>query len=91
VLALNAAIQAHPPVKRAAAFQWLPRKCSALAERSGEATKQIGALVKTIQAIPRTRWRPWKNDHGRGGRRELVRRRRAGIDRNDSVTNIRRR
>ena len=49
VLALNAAIQAaHPPAKPVAASRWWPKKCS-LAERSAEATKQIGAIVKIIQ------------------------------------------
>ena len=48
MLALNAAIQRPAPVRRDAALQWR-RRCSAL-PNADVATKQIGAIVKAIQA-----------------------------------------
>jgi twitching motility protein PilJ len=50
VLALNAAIQAASAGEAGRGFTVVAEEVQRLAERSGEATKQIGAIVKTIQA-----------------------------------------
>ena len=50
VLALNAAIQAAAAGDAGRGFSVVAEEVQRLAERSGEATKQIGAIVKTIQA-----------------------------------------
>jgi methyl-accepting chemotaxis protein len=49
VLALNAAIQAASAGDAGRGFSVVAEEVQRLAERSGEATKQIGAIVKTIQ------------------------------------------
>ena len=49
VLALNAAIQAAGAGEAGRGFSVVAEEVQRLAERSGEATKQIGAIVKTIQ------------------------------------------
>jgi len=49
VLALNAAIQAAAAGDAGRGFAVVAEEVQRLAERSGEATKQIGTLVKTIQ------------------------------------------
>jgi twitching motility protein PilJ len=53
VLALNAAIQAASAGEAGRGFSVVAEEVQRLAERSGEATKQIGAIVKTIQADTR--------------------------------------
>jgi twitching motility protein PilJ len=50
VLALNAAIQAASAGEAGRGFSVVAEEVQRLAERSQEATKQIGAIVKTIQA-----------------------------------------
>jgi len=50
VLALNAAIQAASAGEAGRGFTVVAEEVQRLAERSGEATKQIGAIVKTIQS-----------------------------------------
>lgn len=50
VLALNAAIQAAAAGDAGRGFSVVAEEVQRLAERSAEATKQIGAIVKTIQA-----------------------------------------
>lgn len=50
VLALNAAIQAAAAGEAGRGFSVVAEEVQRLAERSGEATKQIGAIVKVIQA-----------------------------------------
>jgi twitching motility protein PilJ len=50
VLALNAAIQAASAGDAGRGFTIVAEEVQRLAERSGEATKQISAIVKTIQA-----------------------------------------
>jgi twitching motility protein PilJ len=55
-------------------FTVVAEKCSASAERSGEATKQIDAIVKTIQADTQDAGRGDGQEHaGRGRRRQAVR------------------
>ena len=49
VLALNAAIQAAAAGEAGRGFSVVAEEVQRLAERSGEATKQIGTLVRTIQ------------------------------------------
>ena len=49
ILALNAAIQAASAGEAGRGFTVVAEEVQRLAERSGEATKQIGAIVKTIQ------------------------------------------
>jgi twitching motility protein PilJ len=49
VLALNAAIQAASAGEAGRGFTIVAEEVQRLAERSGEATKQIGAIVRTIQ------------------------------------------
>ncbi|MDW5416284.1 methyl-accepting chemotaxis protein [Iodobacter sp. CM08] len=49
VLALNAAIQAAAAGEAGRGFSIVAEEVQRLAERSGEATKQISAIVKTIQ------------------------------------------
>ena len=49
VLALNAAIQAASAGDAGRGFTVVAEEVQRLAERSGEATKQIAAIVKTIQ------------------------------------------
>ena len=50
VLALNAAIQAAAAGEAGRGFSVVAEEVQRLAERSGEATKQIAAIVKTIQS-----------------------------------------
>ncbi|MEF8698524.1 MAG: methyl-accepting chemotaxis protein [Candidatus Accumulibacter sp. UW26] len=50
VLALNAAIQAASAGEAGRGFTVVAEEVQRLAERSGEATKQIGSIVRTIQA-----------------------------------------
>jgi Methyl-accepting chemotaxis protein len=50
VLALNAAIQAAAAGEAGRGFSVVAEEVQRLAERSGQATKQIAAIVKTIQS-----------------------------------------
>ena len=64
VLALNAAIQAASAGEAGRGFTVVAEEVQRLAERSGEATKQIGAIVRTIQTDTQSarRWAtasPW--------------------------------
>ena len=79
VLALNAAIQAASAGEAGRGFTVVAEEVQRLAERSGEATKQIGAIVKTIQTDTAGRGgRHGEVDAGRGGGGEAVRRRGPG-------------
>jgi hypothetical protein len=68
VLALNAAIQAASAGDAGRGFTVVAEEVQRLAERSAEATKQIGAIVRTIRRIPRTRFRRWKSRPGASSR-----------------------
>ena len=82
VLALNAAIQAASAGEAGRGFTVVAEEVQRLAERSGEATKQIEAIVKTIQADTQDAVAAMeKSDRRRGRGREAVRRRRPGAGR----------
>ena len=79
VLALNAAIQAASAGEAGRGFTVVAEEVQRLAERSGEATKQIEAIVKTIQADTQDAVAAMEKSHRRRGRRdEAVRRRGPG-------------
>jgi twitching motility protein PilJ len=63
VLALNAAIQAASAGEAGRGFTVVAEEVQRLAERSGEATKQIGAIVKTIQTDTQMRLPLWIKAH----------------------------
>jgi twitching motility protein PilJ len=67
VLALNAAIQAASAGEAGRGFSVVAEEVQRLAERSGEATKQIAAIVKTIQTDTHdaVAW-PWRHSTRRG-------------------------
>ena len=82
VLALNAAIQAASAGEAGRGFTVVAEEVQRLAERSGEATKQIEAIVKTIQADTQDAVAAMEKIDGRRGRRnQAVRRRGPGADR----------
>jgi twitching motility protein PilJ len=82
VLALNAAIQAASAGEAGRGFSVVAEEVQRLAERSGEATKQIAAIVKTIQTDTHDAVAAMEFDAGRGGRRQAVGCRRPGAERN---------
>jgi twitching motility protein PilJ len=79
VLALNAAIQAASAGEAGRGFTVVAEEVQRLAERSADATKQIAAIVKTIQTDTQDAVAAMENStQGGGGRRQAVRRRRPG-------------
>jgi twitching motility protein PilJ len=82
VLALNAAIQAASAGEAGRGFTVVAEEVQRLAERSAEATKQIGAIVKTIQTDTQDAVSAMERVDARRGRgRQAVRRRRPGAGR----------
>ena len=82
VLALNAAIQAASAGEAGRGFTVVAEEVQRLAERSGEATKQIEAIVKTIQADTQDAVAADGEVDGRRGRgHQAFRRRGSGADR----------
>ena len=82
MLALNAAIQAASAGEAGRGFTVVAEEVQRLAERSGEATKQIEAIVKTIQADTQDAVAAMEKIDGRRGRRhQALRRRGAGAGR----------
>jgi twitching motility protein PilJ len=81
VLALNAAIQAASAGEAGRGFTVVAEEVQRLAERSGEATKQIEAIVKTIQADTQDAVAAMEKIDGRRGRgNQALRRRGPGAD-----------
>ena len=82
VLALNAAIQAASAGEAGRGFSVVAEEVQRLAERSGDATRQIAALVKTIQTDTQDAVGAMERSHpGRGRRSATVRRGRHGAGR----------
>jgi twitching motility protein PilJ len=85
VLALNAAIQAPRRPEAGRGFTVVAEEVQRLAERSGEATKHISAIVKSISATRRTAVERWS-----AARRAWCRARRAADEAGQALHDIER-
>jgi methyl-accepting chemotaxis protein len=88
VLALNAAIQAASAGEAGKGFSVVAEEVQRLAERSAEATRQIGAIINTIQTDTKDTISAIGEKHAKRGRRRTPVRRRGSGARRDRARHV---